>query len=182
VVSLKKEKAASLISEMTPGQAADILSVLHWRESKKILKLFEDKEKVRQIESILEKREEKILDYVIGDYLRFPPDITAKEALEKYQEAARGKDVVMYLYVINSGGVLLGVIDIKELLQSEDEEKLSDIMTTHIISLKANSTLREAYQMFARYGFRALPITDKSNRVLGVIPYRDVMNLKHLFL
>jgi CBS domain-containing protein len=36
--------------------------------------------------------------------------------------------------------------------------------------------------MFSRYGFRAIPVTDKDDRILGVIHYRDVMELKHRFL
>jgi magnesium transporter len=36
--------------------------------------------------------------------------------------------------------------------------------------------------MFTRYGFRALPITDQAGKILGVVPYRDMMNLKHRFL
>ena len=35
---------------------------------------------------------------------------------------------------------------------------------------------------FIRYGFRALPVTDENDIILGVVPYRDVMNLKHRIL
>jgi len=182
VVSLKSDKAARLIGEMTPGQAADILSVLHWREAKAILKLLKNREEAAKIESILDKQEERILDYVIGDYLRFPPDLTAGQARDQFQAAAKGKDVIMYLYIVDEANTLLGVVDLKELLQAGDHELLRDLMTTHVIHLDEKSTLREASQMFARYGFRALPITGGNDKLLGVVPYRDVMNLKHLFL
>jgi Mg/Co/Ni transporter MgtE len=182
VTSLKSDKAARLIGEMTPGQAADILSVLHWREAKAILKLLKNREEAAKIESILDKQEERILDYVIGDYLRFPPDITAEAARDRFQAAAKGKDVIMYLYVVDPANTLLGVVDLKELLQAGDQETLGALMTTHVIHLDASSTLREASQMFARYGFRALPIEDDQGHVVGVVTYRDVMNLKHLFL
>ena len=36
--------------------------------------------------------------------------------------------------------------------------------------------------MFNHYGFRAIPLTDDNNRILGVITYRDVVNLKHLLI
>ena len=35
---------------------------------------------------------------------------------------------------------------------------------------------------FIRYGFRALPVTDENDIILGVVLYRDVMNLKHRML
>jgi Mg/Co/Ni transporter MgtE len=77
---------------------------------------------------------------------------------------------------------LLGVIDLKELLMAEEEVVLKDIMTTKVISLNTDSTLKQASEMFARYGFRALPLVDAQGKMLGVVPYRDVMNLKHLFM
>ncbi len=33
-----------------------------------------------------------------------------------------------------------------------------------------------------RYGFRALPVTDENGIILGVVPCRGVMNLKHRIL
>lgn len=181
IASLKKDKAALLINEMTPGQAADILSVLPWWELKAILKLL-NKDNAVKIQGILEQQEEKISDFAISDYLKFTPDKTVLQARRGYQRVAKGKDVIMYLYIVDEKDVLLGVIDIKELLRAEDEAFLKDIMTTEVISLKPESTLKEASVMFARYGFRALPVTDASRKMLGVVPYRDVMNLKHLFI
>ena len=55
-------------------------------------------------------------------------------------------------------------------------------MVENVITLSADSTLKEAAQEFARYGFRAIPVVDEENHLLGVIPYRDVMNLTHHFV
>ena len=46
----------------------------------------------------------------------------------------------------------------------------------------ADGTLKDAAEMFARYGFRALPVSDEHDKFLGIIPYRDVMNLEHRYL
>lgn len=99
-----------------------------------------------------------------------------------YLRHAKGRDVIMYIYVVNGEGTLLGVIDLKELLQADDRALLKDIMVENVISLNTESTLKEASQSFARYDFRALPVTDEKNRLIGVIPYRDVMNLTHHFV
>ncbi|MDD4138011.1 MAG: CBS domain-containing protein, partial [Methanoregula sp.] len=99
-----------------------------------------------------------------------------------YPRHARGKDVIMYVYVVGEEDTLLGVIDLKELLRADDRALLKDIMVENVISLHTESTLKEASQSFARYDFRALPVTDDKNRLVGVIPYRDVMNLTHHFV
>ncbi len=181
VSSLAPEHVVQLINEMTPGQAADLLSALPSADAHELLVLMNN-EKSQKVRSILEKQEENILNYTTSKFLRFAPETTVGEAQREYQQTARGKDVVMYLYVLDDRDVLLGVIDIKELLQARDNACLRDIMVSTVISLESKSTLKEAFDLFSRYDFRALPVTSDTEKMVGVVPYRDVMNLKHHFV
>jgi magnesium transporter len=91
-------------------------------------------------------------------------------------------DVLMYFYIVDESDKLLGVIDIKEVFAAQDTERLKELMTENVIGLNKDATMKQAVDMFLRYGFRALPITDENDIILGVVPYRDVMNLKHRIL
>jgi len=181
VSSLNRERVVQLIDEMTPGQAADILSILPASDAEEIIQAL-DKENVKKIRAILDKQEETITDYATSEYIRFPPEMTAEQAIDQYASVAKGKDVIMYLYVLDGEDHLLGVIDIKELLQAEDTKKLGEIMVFDYISLGPQSTLKDARHMFDRYDFRSLPVTDEGKKMLGVVPYRDVMSLTHHFI
>jgi Mg/Co/Ni transporter MgtE len=88
----------------------------------------------------------------------------------------------MYIYVVDAQEHLMGVVDLKELLIADDKAPLSAIMSENVISVNAESTLKEASQEFERYGFRALPVTDDEEHLIGAIPYRDVMDLTHHLL
>jgi magnesium transporter len=181
ISSLTTEKVVRLINDMTPGQAADILSVLPSSGAHDILEAL-NKENAKKIRSIIEKQEEKVIHYTTQKFLKFPPETTAGYIENDYPRHARGKDVIMYIYVVGLGDTLLGVIDLKDLLQADDKALLRDIMIENVITLTTESTLKEASQVFARYDFRALPVTDTLNHLVGVIPYRDVMNLTHHFV
>ena len=181
VFSLRKERVAQLIAEMTSGQAADIVSVLPADEKKAILGLLEPAT-VAKIEEILRKHEINILNFTTIKFIKCPPEMTVKQARRKFREAARSMDVVMYFYVVDEKNKLLGVIDIKQLFMAEDEDLLKGLMVEHVISLNPDSTMKQAADAFIRYGFRALPVTDANDVILGVVPYRDVMNLKHRIL
>lgn len=182
ISSIGDEKAAELIEEMTPAQAADVLSVLPASDADDILALMEEKEHVEKIESLMDEHEENILNFSTSDFITFPPDSRVGDVFGQFRQAAQGKNVVMYMYVVDETNRLLGVVDIKELLQANPDETLGDIMTTSVISLPCDGKLSEAADMFSRYSFRAIPITDEQNVIRGVIPYRDIMNLKHRFL
>jgi CBS domain-containing protein/sporulation protein YlmC with PRC-barrel domain len=179
--SMKTEKAAELINQMTPGQAADVLSALALSQTNAILKLFKE-EDVEKIKAIMEKQEEKILNLTTSKVIRCPPEMTVKQAKDEYQNLAKSKDVVSYIYVVNEKEELIGVIDIKELLEAKEEETLSDVMTDTVISLYKKSTYKEASKMFAKYDFRAIPVVNGHDRLLGAVAYKDLMRLKHHFL
>ena len=180
VSSLGKEKVAELIDEMTPGQAADVLSVLPWEDAKAILELI-DKEDAAKIESILEKGEEKIINFASSNFIKVYPSVSVLDAQEEYPHIAKGKEAIMYLYVVEKDDKLLGVVDIKDLLKEADQSLLGEIMEDIIVSLKPETTLRETAALFDRYDFRALPVVDPKGRIVGVVPYRDVMKLTHHF-
>jgi CBS domain-containing protein len=181
VFALRKDRVAQLIGEMTSGQAADIVSVLPADERKAILGLLE-RSKVAKIEEILRKHEINILNFTTVKFIKCPPEMTVKQARRKFREAARSMDVVMYFYVVDENNKLLGVIDIKQLFMADDDDFLRSLMVEHVICLNPDSTMKQASDAFIRYGFRALPVTDANGIVLGVVPYRDVMNLKHRIL
>lgn len=181
ISTLARDKVIQLIDLMTPGQAADLLSVLPSPESTGILGSLKA-ENEKKVRAILEKQEEKVINYTTAKFLKFPPEKTVGEAQNEYDRAAKGMDVIMYLYIVDSVDRLLGVIDIKELLLAPDQALLKDIMVDTVIGLKPESTLKEASALFARYDFRSIPVLDEQDRILGVVPYRDVMNLTHHFL
>jgi CBS domain-containing protein len=181
VSSLDKNVIARLINEMTPGQAADVLSVLGRHEKNELLQLIEP-ELNAKIQAILDQQEQSITNYCTGEILKFAPLTNVDDIRDNFKAVAKNKDVIMYLYIVDPRDRLIGVLDLKELLLADDGAKLQDIMTTSVVNLTRGSTLKDAYEMFNRYGFRAVPVTGDDNKILGVLPYKDVVKLQHRFL
>jgi magnesium transporter len=175
--AIEKERAALLINDMSPAQAADILAILPRDESDAILKLI-DRDKSSKVEHIIAEHDERILHYASLKLIRLPPTTPAVEVLDRYRELATGMDVVMYVYVTDAAGTLKGVVDIREMVAAEPGQTLGDIMTEHVIALPKDGTLREAAMLFERYDFRALPITDEHDQLLGAVSSRDVRSLR----
>lgn len=176
ISSLTKEKVADLIDMMTPGQAADVLSALTLEDQEAIMELM-DEENLNKIKSILEKRQDTILNLITERYLKAQPDETVETVENAYPKRAKGKDEIMYIHVTDKDNTLLGVIDVKELLQADSQALLKDIMNKNVITLDKESSIGEATKMFSRYGFRSLPVTDNDNKIVGVVSQRDVVKL-----
>jgi Mg/Co/Ni transporter MgtE len=160
-----------------------VLSVLPVTDKEAILHALDSLDKVHteKIRSILEQHDQSILNHSTRDFVEVGPDEAVNEVQEKYHIIAKGKKVVMYIYVVDEHGRLLGVVDIKELLEANPEAKLKQIMIRNVMALKPESTLKDASLIFSKYQFRAIPIVDEDNKLVGVVPYRDVMNIEHIF-
>jgi magnesium transporter len=183
IESLDKERAAVLIDEMTPAQAADVLAALPRWEVGVILNLLaDDPEKSEKIKSILANQEERVLDFCSSAFLQFPPDMSVAQVRAEFRTAARRKMDITYIYVIDEAEHVVGVLDLKTLLLAEEQSLLRDIMTTSVVSLPPESTLRDASEFFGRYLFRVLPVINEHGRILGILPYRDVVALRHRFV
>jgi CBS domain-containing protein len=181
IAAMPKEQAARLIDLMTPGQAAYILSVLPSAEAKPILELL-SKRLAGKVSQILQQQEVKVANFLTASYVVLPPDSTVSQARRAYQEIESLKAPRSYLYVVDGQGKLLGVVTAAELLRAHNDALLRGIMNGTVLALAPDQTLKEASEMFERYGFRALPVTDPAGKLLGIVPYRDVMNLTHRHL
>ena len=181
IAAMPKAHVARMIDLMTPGQAADILSVLPSAEAKLILELL-SKRLAGKVSQILQQQEVRVANFLTASYVVLPPDCTVGHARRAYQEIESLKAPRSYLYVVNGQAKLLGIVTTAELLRAHDDSPLRDIMNGTVLTLAPDQTLKEASEMFERYSFRALPVTDPAGKLLGVVPYRDVMNLTHRHL
>ncbi len=174
--SMDQELLARLIKEMTPGQAANMLAQFSNPERDGLLKTLEPDFR-KKILSILDQQEQSITDYCTNKILKFSPAANVADILGKFKEVAKDKDFITYLYVVDTRDILEGVLDLKELLTADEGVRLKDIMSSSVVSLNPESTMKEAGEMFSRYRFSALPVTDSSNKLIGVLPYKDIVKL-----
>jgi CBS domain-containing protein len=182
VASLNKKKVVKLIDVMTPGQAADILTVLPVEDREEILASLNkiDREDAAKIRAILGQHEESVRNYATQSFVKISPTEIVDNVQEKYHLLARGKEVTMYLYVVDSHDHALGVVDVDELLRAPGNDKIEDVMNHNVIALTPENTIREAAVLFSKYDLRALPIID-NGKIMGVVPSGDIMKLKHVF-
>ncbi len=181
VSTLKNERVAQLINEMTPAQAADVLAALPADRVDDLMPLL-DPHNARKISSIMEHQDTAIMDLVTPDCITFPSTMIIGQVEEEFPKAAKGKDLVSYVYVTEEAGKLVGVVDLKRVLLADDVKTLREIMDENVITLDQHGSLKDAERMFKRYRFEALPVIDAADVLLGVLLYRDVMDLKHNIL
>jgi magnesium transporter len=178
--SMQKEKAAGLINEMSPAQVAEILSILPASDADEIIE-FVDYESKQRVQQIIEQNDENIMLYSTQKVIKRPVETIVKDVIDNFRAVAGDMDVIMYVYVVDADNMLQGVVDIRELIAADPEQSLGEIMTDSLITLNQDDTLHDAVDMFFRYSFRAIPITDGNDYLLGVVSFHDIKGVKPRF-
>ncbi|HET7481261.1 MAG TPA: CBS domain-containing protein, partial [Actinomycetota bacterium] len=105
------------------------------------------------------------------------PDDTLAEAAAKMRQQQTGSLLVM------EGEALSGIVTERDVLRIVGEGKdpksvsLRDAMTTDVVTVRPDSSIREAAQLMFDKWFRHLPVTDEGGRVVGIISLRDLLTL-----
>ena len=76
---------------------------------------------------------------------------------------------IIYFYVLDAEGRLLGVVPTRRLLLSADATPISEIMVTRVITIPAAATVLDACEFFLLHKLLAFPVVDDDGRMLGIV-------------
>lgn len=68
-------------------------------------------------------------------------------------------------------------MSVKDLLLSDDETVIEDIMDTNIVFCMTHDDQEEAAEKISDYDLMALPVTDKEGRLVGIVTVDDVIDV-----
>lgn len=197
---LHKEMAAEVFVEMEADEKEHLISCFSDRELKEILNELYLDDTVDTIEEMPANVVARILKNstpaarrTINELLKYPAntagsimtpefvslkkDMTVKEAFSAIRAVALDKETVYTCYITDAARHLEGVISVKTLLISDPDARLSALMETDVISAHTLSDREEVAQMFDRYDFLALPVTDSENRLVGIVTVDDAIDV-----
>ncbi|PKN34887.1 MAG: magnesium transporter MgtE [Deltaproteobacteria bacterium HGW-Deltaproteobacteria-19] len=176
IETVTTDKASDIIEEMSLSEAADLLGDLPKDKAEGILKEMEQ-EIAEDVKELLAHPEEEAGGLMTTAYLGVPPETTAAQVLEILRREAMELDFIYYVYVMDPQERLLGMLSLRELLAAEPEAKVVDLMDTRFVTVRLNEEPEEIAEQFAKYGIMAVPVVDREERMKGVIPFRNLLEL-----
>jgi magnesium transporter len=76
---------------------------------------------------------------------------------------------VLYLYVVDAAGKLVGVVPTRRLLLSPPETVVDEIMVRTVITIPHAATVLEACEFFTFHKLLAFPVVDERKHLLGTV-------------
>jgi magnesium transporter len=105
-----------------------------------------------------------------------PGETTVGDALRQLRSSQFDHDMVSYIYITaDPDRMLLGVVDLRELVLAPDDMALSDLMVAPVVTAESDDLKDDLAELFAKYHYRMIPVVNEKDCLLGVIHYNDIM-------
>jgi Mg/Co/Ni transporter MgtE len=84
-------------------------------------------------------------------------------------------EALLKVHVLSDTGVLVGVVSVIGLLQSDPDVPVADLMDTDPVRVAPEADVTDVALLMADYNLYTIPVVDDTDRVLGVVTVDDVL-------
>ncbi len=197
---MKKDTAAEIFAELDPDTQEKVIQTMRDTEIAKFMdRLFVD-DAVDMLEELPANVVNRILKNTtpqkrqeLNRFLNYPPDsaggimtseflsihagMTVADAVETIRHTGVKKETVYVIYVTDRSRVLVGTVELKDLLFARPDEIISDIMNTEVISVPTTEDKESTAALISRYDLLALPVVDSEKRLVGIVTIDDAVDV-----
>ena len=72
---------------------------------------------------------------------------------------------------------LMGILTAKSLMSSDDDENITNLMNTNIISVHTHTDQEQVAHLFRKYDLIAMPVLDSDGCLVGIVTFDDAMDV-----
>ena len=102
--------------------------------------------------------------------------MTVGQAMAHIKKTGIHKETIYTCY-ITERRKLVGIVSAKDLMTTDDDVPIKDLMETEIISVYTHSDQEQVAQLFTKYDLLALPVIDQDGRMVGIVTFDDAMDV-----
>lgn len=174
---LPASRITELINELPPDDRTAFLSELSGDVVKKLIILLPQEERKEAL-ALLGYKEDSVGRLMTPDYIAVKEHWDVSRVLDHIRVYGKESETIDVVYVIDDSGQLVDDLQIRKLLTSSPNSKVKELVDGRLISLHANDPQEEAIEVFRMNNRVALPVTDDSNVLLGIVTVDDILWLQ----
>jgi len=165
-----------VINELFLDDTVDIIEEMPTDVVERILNQV-SKETRTQINKLLQYPEDSAGSLMTTEFIDLKEDMLVKDAISYIRKVGRDREDIYKGYILSSNRTLIGIVDAKDLIISDNNTKITDIMKENNILIQTLDDQELVGKMFNRYNETSLPVVDKENHVVGIITIDDAIDV-----
>lgn len=197
---LPKSIAADVFAYLEIERQSELSTLISENELKEIIDALNFDDKIDLIEEMPANVVKKILKHtnvrernLINEFLNYPYDsagslmtiefvdlkkeMTVEDAMTRIRRIGLDKETIYTCYVTDTKRKLEGIISLKDIVLSNIDKTIEEIMETEVIYVNTHDDQEYIAGVFKKYDFLSLPVVDNENRLVGIITIDDVVDV-----
>lgn len=170
-----EKELRELLDDLYMDDTIDLLEELPANLVTRILDTI-GQEKRDTINQLLNYPEDSAGSIMTTEYVGLRQHMTVGEAMSHIKKIGIHKETIYTCYVIEKRR-LLGIVTAKDLMTSDDEAKIDDLMETEIISVSTHMDKEEVATTLRKYDLLAIPVVDEEGFMVGIVTFDDAMDV-----
>ena len=190
---LSKEIAAAVFANLEVEEQETIINSITDTELAGIIEELYVDDAVDMMEELPANVVKRVMRNLINQYLKYPENsagsimtaefvdlkkyMSVREAFARIRKIGEDKETIYVCYVTSAKRKLEGVVTVKDLLLSDDDVILEDIMDTNVIYASTTDDQEEVSEMISNYDLIAIPVVDKEGCLVGIVTVDDIIDV-----
>ncbi|MBN4006694.1 magnesium transporter [Nostoc sp. LPT] len=176
IEELKSQEVCDIVDQMSPDDRARLFDELPAKVVNRLLEQLSPAE--RQATAQLLGYEADTAGRIMTlELISLKENLTVSQALERIRNLANASEMIYYLYVMDAARRLTGIVSLRELVTSQPEQIIGEIMTRDVVFVYTDTDQEEVTRLIQRYDFLALPVVDREQLLVGIVTVDDVIDI-----
>lgn len=173
---LSDVEIVKIIDEMSADDATDVLEEMPANIVARILRGCQEETR-KDINRLLNYKDDSAGSIMTVEYPQFKENITVETAINKLKDNIDYYETIHTCYVVDNERILLGRVEIEDLLFNDKNTLIKDIFNNDIIYVNTMTDQEEVASIFKKYDFTIMPVVDSEKRLVGIITVDDVIDV-----
>ena len=173
---LGPEKASKILEKMSIDEMVDLMRMFSKREAEELLSYLEQRQK-KEVQELIQYDDDTAGGLMTTHFVKITADNTVNDVIKLIEELSPEMRFILYVYVVDDKGKLLGAVSMRKLLIEEETKKIGEIYKELSVNsvLNVNDKIDEITELMTKYNLFTAAVINDDGKLMGLVTIDDVM-------
>ena len=175
---LSEESIKDLVRDLDEDELVDTLQELPANITKKLMDTHIDDNRRKVVNELLGYPQESVGSIMTVNFLSVKETDSPKSALDKIMASQLDAEKLEQIWLTDQSLVLIGFVYIADIIRNQNES-LKELAKSITATVTPYEDQEVVAKLSYRYDLGEVPVVDSENRLIGIVPAEDVIDVVH---
>lgn len=175
---LSEESIKDLVRDLDEDELVDTLQELPANITKKLMDTHIDDNRRKVVNELLGYPQESVGSIMTVNFLSVKETDSPKSALDKIMASKLDAEKLEQIWLTDQSLVLIGFVYIADIIRNQNES-LKELAKSITATVTPYEDQEVVAKLSYRYDLGEVPVVDSENRLIGIVPAEDVIDVVH---